>query len=449
MAHLPLRRLPQGLEALTELALDLRWSWSHGSDAIWRTVSPEIWEETENPWVVLQSVPQVRLEQLARDPIFREELGRVMSARARDLAGATRYAQEYPGAGLASVAYFSMEFGLGEALPLYAGGLGILAGDHLKAASDLGVPVVGVGLLYQEGYFRQMVDSEGRQQETYPYNDPATLPVLPALGPDGSWLTVSLSLPGRRLLLRIWRAAVGRASLYLLDSNDPLNGPFDRGITAKLYGGGPETRLLQEIALGIGGWRALEVLGVHPDVCHLNEGHAALAALARAQSFAQKHGASFAEALWATRAGNVFTTHTPVAAGFDAFAPGLVHKYFRAPILGRPSLAPEDLLALGRRSPSNGDEPLNMAFLAMRCCSRVNAVSRLHGEVSRRLFKELYPRWPLAEVPVRHVTNGVHVPSWDSEVADRLWTTTCGKARWLGAPEALGAAIQTLSDAEL
>jgi starch phosphorylase len=452
MAHLTFRPLPPGLEPLSELALDLRWSWSHAADALWRRLSPEIWEQTENPWIILQAARQERLEELARDPVFLEEFGRVVSAREQDLTGATWYAQEHAGGGLGRVAYFSMEYGLGEALPLYAGGLGILAGDHLKAASDLGVPLVGMGLLYQEGYFRQMVGSDGRQQETYPYNDPAELPVRPALAPDGSWITVTLPLPGRRLSLRIWHAGVGRISLYLLDSNDPLNGPFDRGITGKLYGGGPEMRLLQEMVLGIGGWRALEILGVAPDVCHLNEGHAAFAALARAQGFARRQGLSFSEALWATRAGNVFTTHTSVAAGFDLFAPSLIQKYFRAPVLGEPSLAPEELLALGRRSQSDGNEPLNMAYLAMRCCSRVNAVSRLHGEVSRRLFKDLFPRWPLDEVPVGHVTNGVHVPSWSSEIADRLWTGTGGKARWRGtseASEALGALLQSLSDAQL
>ena len=231
--------------------------------------------------------------------------------------------------GIKTVAYFSMEFGLSEAFPLYAGGLGILAGDYLKTASDLAVPVVGVGLLYQEGYFRQMVDASGRQLEAYPYNSPADLPIQPVIGPDGAWLRIELQLPGRTLHLRVWQASVGRVRLYLLDSNDLLNGPGDRGITARLYGGGVEMRLMQEIVLGIGGWAMLDRLGIEADVCHLNEGHAAFAVVERARQFMKETGASFWEAWWTTRAGNVFTTHTPVAAGFDVFPPHLIEKYFR------------------------------------------------------------------------------------------------------------------------
>jgi len=444
-----MRPVPAGLEILAELALDLRWTWSHGGDALWRTVDPDAWERTRNPWVILQGVPAGRLEALSRDAPFREELDRIVAARTRDRSARTWFAGRDAGAALRCAAYFSMEYGLGAALPLYAGGLGILAGDFLKASSDLGVPVVGVGILYQEGYFRQMIDAEGRQQETYPYNDPGSLPVRPARGPDGSWLRVTLSLPGRELSLKVWLATVGNVPLLLLDSNDPLNGPFDRGIAAKLYGDGAETRFLQEIVLGIGGWRALRGMGFEPEVCHLNEGHAALVPIARAAELAERDGLTFEEALWATRAGNVFTTHTPVAAGFDAFAPALVHKYFRAPLAGPRGPGPDRLLALGRRDPGNAGEPLSMAHLAMRTCGFANGVSRLHGAVSRGIFRQLYPGWPLPEVPVGHVTNGVHVPSWDSQSADQLWTRACGKERWLGAPEGLARAIEGLSDAEL
>ncbi len=449
MAPLAIRTLPRPLEPLGALALDLRWTWSHGADEVWRALDPETWERTQNPWVLLQTLPDARLQELAASDAFREELGRVVAARQLDLTGPTWFAREHRGAKLGCVAYFSMEFGLGEALPLYAGGLGILAGDYLKASSDLGVPVVGVGLLYQEGYFRQQVDSEGWQQEAYPFNDPESLPVRAAVGPDGSWVRVSLELPGRRLQVRVWSATAGRGVLLLLDSNDPLNGPFDRGITGALYGGGREQRLMQEMVLGIGGWQALRALGYEPDVCHLNEGHAAFAALARAGALSERHGIPFAEALWASRAGNVFTTHTPVAAGFDAFAPELVRKYFRGPVLGPGAPSSDELLALGRRDPADGGEPLNMAYLAMRSCSWVNAVSRLHGEVSRGIFQDLFPRWPRAEVPVGHVTNGVHVPSWDSKAADRLWTACAGKGRWLGSHEALGDAVEAIPDADL
>ncbi|HVP66926.1 MAG TPA: alpha-glucan family phosphorylase [Anaeromyxobacteraceae bacterium] len=443
------RPLPSGLEVLSELALDLRWTWSHGGDAVWRAVDPDAWERTQNPWVMLQGTADARLEALSRDPAFRAELARLVADRERDRGARTWFARQHGGAALGAIAYFSMEFGLGAALPLYAGGLGILAGDFLKGGSDLGVPLVGVGLLYQEGYFHQMIDGEGRQQETYPYNDPGSLPLRPARRPDGSWLRVSLALPGRELSLRVWLATVGAVPLLLLDTNDPRNGPFDRGIAAKLYGDGPETRLLQEIVLGVGGWRALRAMGFDPDVCHLNEGHAAFAPLARAAEVAERLGVGFDEALWATRAGNVFTTHTPVAAGFDAFAPPLVHKYFRGPLLGAVAPGPERLLALGRRDTSRAAEPLSMAHLAMRTCGLANGVSHLHGEVSRGIFKDLYPGWPIAEVPVGHVTNGVHVPSWDSRAADGLWTEACGKERWLGAPEGLARAIEAVPDAEL
>jgi starch phosphorylase len=446
------RPLPEPLEALADLALDLRWTWSHAGDALWRTLSPETWERTRNPWIILQDVPQSRLKELAADTRFREELAQLAETRRQYLARPGWYAQAHADADLRGVAFFSMEFGLAEALPLYAGGLGVLAGDYLKAASDLGVPAVGVGLLWQVGYFRQILDSEGRQHETYPYNNPTTLPIQPVRSDSGGWLQVSLALPGRTLLLRAWQAQVGRVPLYLLDSNEPLNSPVDRGITGELYGGGPEMRLLQELVLGVGGWRLLEALRWPVDVCHLNEGHAAFVVLERARRFMEDHsGATFADALWATRAGNVFTTHTPVPAGFDAFAPGLFTKYFGADSqdLAPPGLPPEELLALGRRDPRDAAEPFNMAYLAVRGSIAVNGVSRLHGAVSRRLFQGLYPSWPPHEVPVGHVTNGVHAPSWDSRWADELWTRACGKERWLDTVGALPAAMDDVSDEDL
>lgn len=439
------RTLPPGLEALTGLALDLRWTWSHTGDALWRKLDAELWERTRSPWAILQNVSQRSLEALANDPAFRDELERVVEEHHRYLSEPGWCAQAYRDIGIKTVAYFSMEFGLSEAFPLYAGGLGILAGDYLKTASDLGAPVVGVGLLYQEGYFRQMLDASGRQREAFPYNDPTSLPIQPVIGADDKWLRIELDLPGRTLYLRVWQANVGRVRLYLLDSNDLLNGPGDRGITAKLYSGGVEMRLLQELALGIGGWATLDKLGIDADVCHLNEGHAAFASLERARQFMRKTATSFREAWWATRAGNVFTTHTPVAAGFDVFSPELIQQYFRD-YLGALDISPRDLLALGRKNPSDASEPFNMAYLALRGCARANAVSRLHGEVSRHLFRELYPGWPEWEVPVGHITNGVHVPSWDSPWADRLWTDACGKGRWLGSVEGLDEAIAAIDD---
>jgi starch phosphorylase len=446
------RTLPQGLEPLTDLALDLRWTWSHAGDRLWRTVAPDVWERTENPWIILQDVSEQRLEQLAADSDFTAEVGRLAHERDLYLGGTASFQRQYADTGIRGIAYFSMEFGLGEALPLYAGGLGILAGDYLKAASDLGLPLVGVGLLYQEGYFRQMVDAAGQQLEAYPYNDPISLPIVPVRSHDGGWLHVTLEFPGRNLLLRVWQANVGRVTLYLLDSNDPLNAPVDRGITGKLYGGGQEMRLIQEVVLGIGGWRLLQLLGLEIDVCHLNEGHAAFVVLERARQFMEQQRVGFWEALWATRAGNVFTTHTPVAAGFDRYPAELVDKYMpylRAYLAGL-GISLEELIGLGRKDTNhNHREPFNMAYLAMRGCSRVNGVSRLHGAVSRRIFRDLYPRWPEQEIPVSHVTNGVHVPSWDSPWADHLWSRACGKDRWLGAINELQKAIRALSDEEL
>ncbi|HSE11656.1 MAG TPA: alpha-glucan family phosphorylase, partial [Rudaea sp.] len=445
--YLP-RTLPERLTALTELALDLRWTWNHALDALWLGIDAELWERTHNPWVVLQNVPQRRLEELCRDDAFAQRLEGAVADCRRYGSEQGWYERQLADDDPAAIAYFSMEFGLSEAFPLYAGGLGVLAGDYLKTASDLGVPLVGIGLLYQEGYFRQTIDAAGRQRETYPDNDPTNLPIQPAIGKDGAWLRVELQLPGRILYLRVWQAIVGRARLYLLDSNDVRNGAVDRGITAKLYGGGSETRLLQEVVLGIGGWSMLEALGIRADVCHLNEGHAALVVLERARRFMHHANTSFWEAWWATRAGNVFTTHTAVAAGFDAFPPSLVYKYSRNYVTDF-DIPVRELLALGRRDPLDDNEPFNMTYLALRGCAQSNAVSRLHGEVSRRLFLDLYPRWPQHEVPVRHVTNGVHVPSWDSAWSDRVWTRACGKERWLGTVERLSEAIESIDDGTL
>jgi len=448
MHHFLLRALPEGLEALTELALDARWTWSHAGDALWRNLDPELWERTRSPWAILQNTRGQGLEVLAKDPISQQELRRAVAERLRYLNEPGWYGQSRRGVPLNTVAYFCMEFGLGEAFPLYAGGLGVLAGDYLKTASDLGVPAVGVGLLYQEGYFRQMLDATGRQQEAYPYNDPTDLPIQPVVDPTGAWLRIELALPGRVVHLRVWQVNVGRVRLYLLDSNDLLNGPGDRGITAKLYGGGVEMRLMQEIVLGIGGWAMLDKLGIEADVCHLNEGHAAFAVVERARRFMERNGVSFQEARWATRAGNVFTTHTPVAAGFDVFPPPLMEQYFRA-YLAQLGISAQDFLALGRKNAADDREPFNMAYLALRGCSSANGVSRLHGKVSRKLFRELYPAWPEWEVPIGHVTNGVHVPSWDSPAADRLWTRACGKGRWLGEVENLAEAAECIDDEAL
>ena len=321
---------------------------------------------------------------------------------------------------------------LSEALPIYSGGLGNVAGDQLKAASDLGVPVIGVGLLYQQGYFRQVIDKNGAQQALFPYNDPGQLPITPLRQANGEWLRLEIALPGYSVWLRAWQVQVGRVKLYLLDSNDAANYPAHRGITSELYGGGPELRLKQELLLGIGWLALLAALGIQPDVCHLNEGHAAFAVLERARSFMQANGQPFEVALAVTRAGNLFTTHTAVAAGFDRFAPALIEQYLGGYAEQELGITCHELLALGRQNPNDATEPFNMAYLAIRGSGAVNGVSSLHGRVSRHLFEPLFPRWPTDEVPVGHVTNGVHMPTWDSAAADELWTEACGKDRWLG-----------------
>jgi starch phosphorylase len=445
--YLP-RTLAKPLEGLATLALDLRWCWHHGADALWRTIDAELWTATANPWLILETVSEQRLHRLARDAQFLELLRGQLAARQAHLQGESWFGTHHARSFRGSVAYFSMEFGLGESLPIYSGGLGVLAGDHLKTACDLGVPLVGVGLLYQRGYFRQAVDAHGEQIEFYPYNDPSMLPVVPLRDAQGEWVRITVELPGRPLRLRTWLAQAGRRSLFLLDSNDPLNDPADRGITGELYGGGQEMRLQQEIVLGIGGWRLLQALQLDCPVCHLNEGHAAFAVLERARHSMEHLGQPFGVALRATRAGNLFTTHTPVEAGFDRFPPDLFAQYFNdyAEQLG---IGIERLLGLGRATPSDVAEPFNMAYLAVRGAGAVNAVSRLHGAVSRRIFQPLFPRWPEPEVPVTHVTNGVHVPSWDSAAADTLWTAACGKPRWQGEMEAVEAGLRRLDAAAL
>jgi starch phosphorylase len=446
-AFLPLE--VEGFDALAELALDLRWSWNDAADEVWRELDPVLWELTHNPWLVLQTMARDRLRSIAADPDFRRKVDGFLHTMRKEAEAPAWFQQAHDGAPLSCVAYFSMEFMLSEALPIYSGGLGNVAGDQLKAASDLGVPLVGMGLLYQQGYFRQMIDRNGIQHALFPYNDPGQLPITPVREPNGEWLRLELKFPGYSLWLRAWQVRVGRVTLYLLDSNDAANYPAHRGITSELYGGGPELRLQQEIVLGIGGWRLLGVLGLRPEVCHMNEGHAAFAVLERTCSFMGETGRPFAEALAVTRAGNLFTTHTPVAAGFDRFPAVLMEQYLGRYAADRLGIPLRDLLALGRLHPDDPLEPFNMAYLAIRGSGAINGVSRLHGKVSRRIFESLFPRWPEDEVPVGHVTNGVHVPSWHSTEADELWCEICGMQPWLGTTDEMAEQIRNIPDSRL
>ena len=317
----------EGVDSLVELALDMRWSWNHSVDALWQQIDPALWELTYNPWVVLQTVSRDRIGKVLADPSVRALMDDLLHSKHRAHNEPSWFQKHHSGKSLTCIAYFCMEYMLSEALPIYSGGLGNVAGDQLKAASDLGVPVVGVGLLYQRGYFRQVIDRNGAQQALFPYNEPGQLPIVAVREPNGERLRLETTLPGYSIWVRAWEAQVGNARLYLLDSNDPANFPAHRGITSELYGEGTELRLNQEMLLGIGGWRLLQALDLEPQVCHLNEGHCAFAILERARSFMEETGQPFEVALEATRAGNIFTTHTPVAAGFDRFPPSLVTQY--------------------------------------------------------------------------------------------------------------------------
>jgi starch phosphorylase len=438
-----------GFDSLEELALDLRWSWDHSVDEIWRKLDPVLWDFTHNPWVVLQTVSREHFKSVMGEPAFRNKFDALVKSRKDANTNPGWFQQNYPDSSLTCVAYFSMEFMLSEALPIYSGGLGNVAGDQLKAASDLGVPVVGIGLLYQQGYFRQEIDLNGIQQELYPYNDPGQLPITPLRQPNGEWLRLKISLPGHELWLRVWHVQVGRVELYLLDSNDAANFSVHRGITSELYGGGSELRIKQELVLGIGGWRLLMALGIHPQVCHLNEGHAAFAILERAYNFMVESKQPFEAALAATRAGNLFTTHTAVAAGFDCFSPSLIELYLGKYAEEKLGITRYQLLALGRKDPKDESEKFNMAYLAIRGSGAINGVSCLHGKICRHIFEPLFPKWPTFEIPVSHITNGVHVPTWDSKEADSIWTEACGKDRWSGTNKKLEQNIRNVSDKKL
>ncbi|MGB8536323.1 MAG: alpha-glucan family phosphorylase [Acidobacteriaceae bacterium] len=442
----------EGMDDLMEIALNLHSCWNHEADEMWRSLDPELWEWTQNPWIILLTVSRDKIIALLASPGFRAMVRDCLRHKRESFNQEAWFQQKYPttasGPALSLVAYFSMEFMLTEALPIYSGGLGNVAGDQLKAASDLGVPVVGVGLLYGQGYFRQDFDADGNQQALYPVNDPGQLPIRPLRQASGEWLRLQIRLPGSKLWIRCWEAWVGRTKLYLLDTNDFANTPAQRGITSELYGGDAEVRLKQEMVLGIGGWRLLRALGLEPDVCHLNEGHASLAILERARCYMEDHKTSFELALTVTRAGNLFTTHTAVTAGFDRFHPDLIHKYLHRYTEEELFMPLEEILAMGRQNAGDTLEPFNMAYLAMRGSGRINGVSKLHGQVSRQIFSPLFPRWPEWEVPVGSVTNGVHVPTWDSAEADSLWSTACGKTRWSG-EETCADGIRRLSDEQL
>ncbi|MEO8093353.1 MAG: alpha-glucan family phosphorylase [Pseudolysinimonas sp.] len=441
--------LPESLSALEELAANLRWSWHQPTLDLFRDVAPELWaEQGKDPIGLLGEVPPARLNELAGDKKF---VARANALR-DDLHSYLREPRWYQGladGAPGTIAYFSPEFGIAAALPQYSGGLGILAGDHLKSASDLGVPIVGVGLFYRAGYFRQAISREGWQEESYPVLDPDGLPMGVLRHPDGEPASVVLALPGgEALTARIWQLSVGRVCLLLLDTDVPENSEALRGVTDRLYGGGGEHRLLQELLLGIGGARAVKtytaLAGVAPaEVFHTNEGHAGFQGLERISDLVGE-GLSFAEALEAVRAGTVFTTHTPVPAGIDRFEAPMIERYFSTGLV--PGLTPADILALGTENYEGGDPAVfNMAVMGLRLAQRANGVSKLHGDVSRHMFGALWPGFDPDDVPITSVTNGVHAPTWTDpqvrELADsKLGTSDTTVANW---------ASDKVTDAEL
>lgn len=425
--------LPDRLAALNDLSSNLRWAWDHPTRAVFESLDPDLWEDTNhNPRLVLGRISQRRLTELASDEAFLAEMDRAAASLTEYCTGTGRFPQEHPGLDGFVFAYFSAEFGLTECIPNYAGGLGILAGDHLKSASDLGVPMAGVGLLYQRGYFQQYLSADAWQQEAYPTNDFFNLPLIPELDSQKRPLLVSIDFPGRDVYARVWRVQVGRVPLYLLDTNVPQNGDADRRITGALYGGDSELRLQQEIVLGIGGMRALSALEIQPATCHMNEGHSAFLGLERAHKFMESYRLLFPEARQLAASSNIFTTHTPVPAGFDRFDPELMSKYFSA-FAKKLGIEVEELLSFGRQNPSDRHEPFNMAFLAIRFSSAANGVSKLHGLVTRKMLHPMWPGYPLEEVPVDSVTNGVHARSWTSLEMTQLLNRYLGP-RWAEEP---------------
>ena len=407
--------IPAKLQPLMELARNLWWVWNHDAADLFRRLDRELWDQVKhNPVKLLGRLSQKQLAELAEDDGYIAQLERVHSSFKRNMSEQAWFQRTFAQDQSTLIAYFSAEFGLHESLPIYSGGLGVLAGDHLKSASELGLPFVSVGLFYRQGYFQQYLSADGWQQEAYPELDPYNMAIEVVKFTDGTPVKVRVEMPENTVFVQVWKVSVGRIPLYLLDTNLPENSPSDREITARLYGGGTEMRIRQEIVLGIGGVRALNALEIKPTVFHMNEGHSAFLALERVRDLLAKHSElTFDEVRQYVMAGSVFTTHTPVPAGIDMFPPDLVMKYFKTyyPHL---KLDEEGFLALGREDVTNKKQGFSMAVLAIRLADQCNAVSKLHGEVSRGMWHNIWPNVPETEVPIQHVTNGIHVRSWMS-----------------------------------
>ena len=440
---------PERIHRLDELAIDLWWSWQHDARAVFRRLDLTLWRSTaHNPVRMLWAITRQKLEAAAQDPDFLRRYDRaVVGLDAARLGRDTWWAAQFPHAEHRSIAYFSAEFALHQSLPIYSGGLGVLAGDHCKEASDLGVPLIGVGLMYPQGYFHQHLSAEGWQEESYEPTNWADAPIEPAVTRDGKPCITAVPLGDRTVLVAVWRVRLGRVKLYLLDTDLEENAPWDRELSARLYGGDRETRIQQEIILGIGGVRALKALGSDPAVFHLNEGHAAFVVLQRIRDSIEQ-GSSFEQAVEEVRATTVFTTHTPVAAGHDAFPFHLVEKHL-AGCWGTLGANRDQFLALGSYD-SGGGSLFNMTALALRSAARINAVSRLHAEVTRAMWAPIWSGVPDQEAQVEALTNGVHLGTWLSADLFDLFTEYLGST-WIDRhddPE-LWDGILAIPDAEL
>ena len=426
--------LPSPLQGLERLYSNYWWSWSAEGAGVFRDLDTEIWEECEhNPRLLLEKVSAYRLAEMATDPVYIERVRRLaeqfksyldatagLAAKWSDAPATSAITPEHP------VAYFCAEYGVHNSLPLYSGGLGVLAGDHLKSASDLGLPLVAVGLLYHYGYFRQRLGREGWQEEFYGETDPARLPLHQVNEEDGTPLLIEVMIRERPVRAQVWRADIGRVPLYLLDTNIAANEETDRWVTGHLYGGDRETRIVQEMLLGIGGVRLLRKLSVEPHVFHLNEGHSAFLTLELARELIHSQGLSFAEAAKLVRQRCVFTTHTPVAAGNDEFEVDLLSRSFGEDYEKKLGLSHEEFIALGRSDPANPLERYGLTLLAIRMCRSTNGVSRKHGEVSRALWQRLWPEDTIDQVPITHITNGVHAPTWVAPLMGSLYEKHVG-----------------------
>jgi starch phosphorylase len=444
--------LPAALESLRFLAYNLHFSWNAETRNLFYRMDPDLWDScAHNPVALLGQIRQERLDELAEDPGFLAQLERANQQLHSYLQEDTWYRKHRLPQAVEGecYAYFSAEFGLADCLPIYSGGLGVLAGDHLKAASDLGLPLVGVGLLYQKGYFRQYLNPDGWQQERYPINEFFNMPLELQKDAEGQEIRIEVDYPNRKVFARIWKVNVGRVPLYLLDTNIEPNSQYDQDITDELYGGDQDLRIHQEIMMGIGGVRALRALGIQPTVYHMNEGHSAFLAVERIRLLMAEQGLSFEEAWQVAKSSQMFTTHTPVPAGIDLFPPDKI-DYYLGSYYGQLGLSRERFLALGRENTGDFQSPFSMAVLAINMASFVNGVSKLHGAVSRKMFSRLWPGIPLEEVPITSITNGVHARTWVGEENQALYDRYLGPD-WSEAPpsDPIWQKVDRIPDSEL